>query len=67
LGGADGRPSVFRDGSKFWSGPAQGGADDGEDTKVISDMLRKQSELMHLMDEYVGDHHTPDSFDMSEV
>lgn len=67
MGGADGMPSVFRDGSEFWSGPVQGGMDDGKDTKMISDMLRKQSELLHMMEDYVEDHHKPDTFDMSDV
>jgi hypothetical protein len=30
-------------------------------------MLRKQSDLIHMVDDYVEDHHRPDTFDMSDV
>lgn len=71
LGGADGMPSVFRgdNGSKFWSSAPMkdGTTDDLKDTKVLSEMLRKQSDLIHMVDDYVEDHHRPDTFDMSDV
>jgi hypothetical protein len=71
LGGADGMPSVFRgdNGSKFWSSAPMkdGTTDDLKDTKTVSEMLRKQSDLIHMVDDYVEDHHRPDTFDMSDV
>ena len=63
-------PSVFRDnGSKFWSSEpmTERTPDDLKDTKIISEMLRKQSDLMQSVDEYVEDHHQPNTFDMSDV
>lgn len=42
------------------------GRDDYEDTKKVFDMLHTQSDMKHMMDEYVKSHHQ-ETYDMSEV
>ena len=42
------------------------GRDDYYDTKRVYELLQKQSELKHMMTDYVNEHHT-ETFDMSEV
>lgn len=43
------------------------GRDHYVDTKHVADMLRAQSELKHMMEEYVVVHHQPETFDMYDV
>jgi hypothetical protein len=41
--------------------------DHHKDTSQVKIMLLVQSKLKHMTDEFVGEHHQPDTFDMSEV
>ena len=43
------------------------GRDHWRDTEQVAKMLRAQINLNHMMEDYVGDHHQPATFDMSDV
>lgn len=38
-----------------------------EETCQVKEMLLVQSKLKHMTEAYVGEHHKPETFDMSEV
>mmetsp|Transcript_9153 Transcript_9153/g.19532 ORF Transcript_9153/g.19532 Transcript_9153/m.19532 type:complete len:122 (-) Transcript_9153:249-614(-) len=43
------------------------GRDHWKDTKHVEQMLRAQSNFKHMVDDYIGEHHQPETFDMSDV